>query len=324
MSNAVLARLGIDHTELEQQFTPVVKGRTLILDGDGPAYRVASTTNVITTAIRRYAAAVLTEMSLAGCTSARVHLTAHDCRKADRKLYEGHTATPYQANRKSAKKPPVLETLREELGELGGWSEHNIEVVLNRILEADDAMRIDADKMGDCIIRSDDKDLRQLTQPWFEVSTGRIDRITDPFGWVDIKHTPAGAPKAVGHGHSFVLAQWLMGDKTDGVQGLSRYEGKRVGPVKAVQLVQEWGSVKRCIHKTLQAYAKVEQDALAELEMLWLRRSETDTAYAWLSEQGLHPKWQTWLDALHERHVATLKTRRADNNYELTENTNAE
>lgn len=295
---------GVELGSLPPQFEPPKPGRVLILDGDAAAYKVAATCKTMPTALNHFGTAVLTEMMLTKASSAVVHLTAHNCAKMRRADYP--TIRPYQGNRKDKVKPPLLETLREALGDMGGLDGHDITITLNREMEADDAMRMDAEGLQDAVVSSADKDLRQLTQPWYEASLDKIDVLDDPFGWVGMKHTASGSPKPVGHGHSFVLAQWLMGDSADNVRGLPTYEGRNVGPVKAVELVQEWGSVHECIHRTLHAYAKVKADALAEFEMLWLRRSPSDCGYKWLSEQDLEPKWQAWLDRLHLRHQKIL------------------
>lgn len=296
---------GIELGGLPPQFEPAAPGRVLILDGDSAAYRAALSSGTLGTAINRYNTAVITEMLMTRADRAIVHLTAYDCVKLHRDKYP--TQQKYQSSRKNKDKPPLLEPLREALGELGGIDGHDVSIILNRELEADDAMRSDAELLPDVVISSADKDLRQLTQPWYELSIDKIDYLSDPFGWIDIGHTPSGANKPLGHGHAFVLWQWLMGDTADTVRGLPTYQGKRVGLVRAHELIQKWGTLQECVHRILHAYAKVKVDALAEFEMLWLRRTPKDTGYAWLTSLGIEPRMQAWLDRLHARHKLLLK-----------------
>lgn len=262
---------GIDLRAVEPTFKPAKPGRVLIFDGDAAAYKAAATVKQLDTAVRRFFTDVLTEMFVTQSASARVYLTSADCTKLYRYAYP--SLRPYQGNRTNKAKPPLLEALRERLASGQVELPDGVDVYLHRHMEADDAMRVDAEilgKAGDVVISSEDKDLRQLTQPYFERSTGRIDVLAEPFGWVDVGRTPAGAAKAVGHGHAFVLAQWLMGDTADNVRGLHKYQGGNCGLVTAVELVQRWGSVQECVLQTLRAYASIPQDPLAELEMLWL------------------------------------------------------
>lgn len=301
---------GIDLTSMPPLVQPPKQGRVLILDGDAAAYRAASTVAKLPTGLRKFWSIVLTEMYVTHAESCIVHLTSVDCVKLNRKLYP--TAKPYQANRSGKDKPPLLEALREGLASDMDRPD-NVEVVLNRWGEADDAMRIDAERLqgGDVVVSSADKDLRQVTQPYFESSTGVIDRITDTFGWLKAAYTPSGVLKMQGHGNSFVLGQWLAGDTADNVVGLKRYEGKRIGPGGAIQLINEWGDERTAALNIIKAYAKIRQDPLAELAMLWLIRSPTDSAFKWLLSLDLPGKWVTWLESLDKRHTKILEAAHA-------------
>lgn len=293
---------GVDLTAMPEMVAPPKTGRILILDGDAAAYRAAATVVRLPTAIRKFWSIVLTEMYVTNSESASVHLTSVDCLKLHRKHYP--TAKPYQGNRKGKDKPPLLEPLREALVSSTEKPEY-VSVVLNRFMEADDAMRIEAESLAseDIVISSADKDLRQVVQPYFESSTGLIDRLTDTFGWVGIGYTGSGVAKLKGHGNAFVLAQWLAGDTADNVLGLKTYKDRKIGVVGAAAAVKEWGDERTAILNTLKAYAKIKQDPLAELAMLWLLRSDTDSAFKWLLEHDLPGKWVTWLEALNKRHT---------------------
>lgn len=297
---------GVDLTDMPPLVRQPEKGRILILDGDAAAYRAASTVAKLSTGIRKFWSIVLTEMYVTKAESAIVHLTSFDCAKLHRKVYP--TAKPYQGNRTGKDKPPLLEALREALVE-DKDRPASIDIFLNRYMEADDAMRIDAERLAnnDVVVSSADKDLRQVTQPYFEASIGEIDVLSDTFGWVSLDYTPGGTVKMKGHGNAFVLAQWLAGDPADNVRGLAKYEGKRVGPAKAVELVNEWGCEREAALKIIKAYAKIRQDPLAELAMLWLLRTPDDSAYKWLMSLQLPEKWTKWLTSLHERHTKILE-----------------
>ena len=306
---------GIDLTEMPAFVKSPKEGRVLLLDGDAAAYRAAATVAKLDTAVRKFWTLVYEEMYVTEAATAVVHLTSQDCTKLNRKYYP--TAKPYQGNRKGKAKPPLLEPLRELLGvECQG---ENAEVVLNREMEADDAIISSALMYGDVVISSADKDLRQTTRPYFESTLGFI-RELEGVGWAEIAYTQAGAPKLVGHGQYFLLAQWLAGDPADNVAGLLSYKGRKIGVVGAVKLLEEWSngfhfkSFDECILNIIKAYAKIKQDPLAELAMVYLHHP-SDSAFRWLLDNGLQnldSKWTTWLKRLHARHLQIVNRRLQD------------
>lgn len=273
---------GVDLTTMPPMVKASIDTRTLLFDGDAAAYKAAATSAKMSTAVNRYWELVLEEMFLTQAKRARVHLTSRSCLKCYRHLYPA--AKVYQDNRKGKPKPPLLEELREHLGSTEEVPE-GITVVLNRVVEADDALVGDAYNYGDVVISSEDKDLRQSVHPIFDRYIGEIDVIKDTHGWVDITHTPSGASKLTGHGYAFLLAQWLAGDSADNVAGLKTFEGKKVGVVRAVDLINKWGSTYDCIVNILEAYVSIRQNPLAELELLYLRPSVTSCAMSWLIKQ---------------------------------------
>lgn len=303
---------GIDLSTLPRQFEPAVPGRTLILDGDGPAYRAASTVKTLPTALRRYVTLVLEAMYLANCDRVRIHLTAKGSHKAHRKHYP--TVWPYQDKRSGKPKPALLEPLRElvyraiqdghEMIPANWWCE------LHSYWEADDGIIMDGVQYGDsCVVMSEDKDMRLTSAPYFEMSTGLTDYIDGRYGWVKEKYTDAGNLKVIGHGTKFFWAQMLMGDKADRVRGLEKLDGKLVGEAAALRFIMPIQDESEAANAVLQAYARNKQNPLAEAECLWLRRSHLDSAHRYLSELDLLPHLRQWIDDLHGYHEQVLALR---------------
>lgn len=306
--------LGVDLSGLGEQFEQTVPGRVLLLDGDGAAYRAACTAKTLPTAVSRWMQEVLTEQFITGAQEVRVHLTGQGGAKANRGLYP--TFKPYQGNRSGKPKPALLEPLRELLG-----TEHRLEfrvpeewhVELHRYWEADDALVMDSVQLGDrSVVKSDDKDLRLCPGPYWETKRGKLDVITDRFGWIGEDFTPSLKLKVSGHGTKFFWAQMLMGDSADNVRGLSKLDGKAVAEVGTLEFLQPITNENEAANRVLWAYARNGQDALAEAQMLWLRRSHTDCAYRYLSELDLDANLRTWIDQLHDYHQAVLQQKLGD------------
>lgn len=302
---------GIDLSQLKPQFEPPVPGRILILDGDGPAYRAAATAKTLPTAMRRYVTLVLERMFLTNCDHVRIHLTAKGSRKAHRALYP--TILPYQGGRKGKAKPPLLEPLRGAIAdaiERGDplipekwWSE------LHTYWEADDGIIMDGVLYGDnCVVHSEDKDMRLTSAPYFDLSTGMTDFLEkgDRYGWIAEAFTDGGTLKVKGHGTKFFWAQMLMGDSADYVKGLGRLDGKLIAERGALDFLMPIRNEDEAANAVLAAYARNKQNPLAEAECLWLRRSHEDSAYRYLSELDLHSQIKQWIDDLHGYHQQLL------------------
>lgn len=272
---------GVDVSTLGDQFKGCVAGRTLILDGDGPAYRVAATVKRLDTAIRKYQQAILTEMFLTKSQDCTVHLTCSKSRKAGRGNIIG--VKPYQGQRKGKNKPSLLEPLRQAMTQRQNWLPE-FEVRMHADVEADDAMIAQAHLLKeDGVIWSDDKDLMMTPYPYWRQDLGIIEG-PEPIGWLAEKYTTAGALKIVGRGHMFFWCQMLMGDSADNVQGITKLHGKLCGPAGAYAALKDF----RCIHETanfvLDGYRAADQNPLPEGWFLWLRRWSGDTFYEYLKE----------------------------------------
>lgn len=284
-------------------------GRILLLDADGPAYKAAATVKTLDTAIRKFIKLALTQLFLTNSEHGKLYLTASGCVKAYRDCYP--TVKPYQGNRSGKAKPPLLEPLRCAIARIaaegGAGLPPELSVELHHYWEADDAMIMDAHTQGPLgLIESADKDLRMTPGPYLEQETGVVDIITDRFGWIDEAFTPSGKLKVRGHGTKFFLAQMLMGDKADNVAGLTRLNGALIGERGTLNFLQPITDENEAIDAILTAYARNQQNPLAEAECLWLRRNQHDSAYAYFMEADLNPTFRNWLTELHEYHLELI------------------
>lgn len=282
---------------LEDQFAGVVVGRTLILDGDFPAYALAATKKTVPTAIRHFQQRVLEYMFMAQAQDCSVHLTASDSLKSGR----GHVlaAKPYQGNRKGKAKPAILEPLRQALAQEENWLPE-FTVTLHREREADDGMMIEAHARGNLgVIRSGDKDLRMTPYPYYEESTGLV-LAGAGFGWIDIAHTEGGTVKMTGQGVKFFWGQMLTGDTADNVQGIKRYKGALCGPATGVAALAGVDDPDECANIVIDGYRAIDQNPLPEAMLLWILRHEHETVLDYLRTLQFSPANQQFLlDCFH-------------------------
>lgn len=278
----ILDRFGVDLDDQEEQFAGCVVGRTLIMDGDGAAYKATADAKKFDTAVRRFTTAIYEAMYLTKAEFARVHLTPKGCYKNGRHLLLG--AKPYQANRGGKPKPPLLEPLRSAASSLFQPHE-NVQVFPQYQVEADDAIMIDAYSIENCIVWSEDKDLKIVPCPKYCIETGRVLTLApgNRFGWVGQRFTESGKPKPDGHGTKFFWMQMLMGDTADNVKGILKFDGKLCGEVAALAAIKDIECENHCANLVLNAYRAIKQNPLPEAEALWLKRSHDDSAagYIW-------------------------------------------
>jgi len=275
---------GIDTDAVPDQFDSAVSGRVLIHDGDGDCYVAAATSKRLDTAVRRFQTAMLTRMFLAGASTARIHLTAHNSDKHGR--FRVKAIKPYQGQRKGKDKPALLEPLREAVADNASWLDE-YSVLLHRELEADDGMMQDAYRLGENgVISSADKDLRMTPYLYFEESKGQVMQ-SQPVGWVSVKHTPSGTPKLVGQGPLFFWGQMMCGDTADHIQGILRYEGQKCGPVGAYKALHDVTCINDAANRVLDAYRKIDQNPVAEGWLLWLTRWHKDNVINYMRELSL-------------------------------------
>lgn len=284
---------GVDTSLLPPQFEGHVQGRVLILDGDGPAYKVAATVKTLPTAIRRYQQAVLTDLFLTSAESAHVHLTHEESSKAGRYRIKAHK--PYQGQRSGKEKPPLLAPLRAAVVQEENWLAE-YDATMHYSLEADDGMMMDAYRLGEHgVIVSEDKDLRMTPFAYWEKSKGIL-LPPDPVGQLWIDHTASGTPKLLGHSLKFFWAQMIMGDTADHVQGLLTYEGKKCGPATAYNALRNIGCIHDVANTVINAYRVIDQNPLPEGWLLWLLRRPGDTFWQYLSELEFTTENRQFLD----------------------------
>jgi len=278
---------GVDTDAVPDQFNDFQAGRILILDGDGPAYRVAATVKRLDTAVRNYQQEMLKQMFLTKSMHVRVHLTACDSLKAGRFMV--NAVKPYQGQRKGKSKPSLLEPLREAITDSSNWIPE-FSVVLHREVEADDGMITEAYMHKEnSLIWSDDKDLRMTPYPYWDKERGVVMR-SEPFGYVQMKYTPAGTAKCVGQGPLFFWAQMLMGDTADNIKGVLTYDGKLCGPAGAYSALQHIKCEHAAANTVIDAYRSIDQNPLPEGYLLWLLRWHGDSFVQYVQELSLSDK----------------------------------
>lgn len=265
-----------------QQFEPVVAGRTVLVDGDSLCYQVTAKCAKLETALRRLAVRVYEIMYLTNASTARVHLTPDGCFKNGRRLLK--TVKPYQGQRKNKDKPTLLEPLRQVAPE-NFRSYDDITVESHLKYEADDAIMIDAYRVPNAVVWSEDKDLMIAPCPIYMQDTGTIHTLPvgTRYGFVEAAYTPAGSLKFKGHGTKVFWLQMLCGDQADHVVGLTKYEGKNCGIDTGLKALAHIEDENHAANLVLNAYREINQNPLPEAECLWLLRAEGDSAlnYIW-------------------------------------------
>lgn len=280
-----LSRFGVKRSQIKDEFEGAVAGRTLIMDGDGPAYRAAATSARLDTAIRKYQTAMLTEMFLTQSQYLTVHLTSSDCKKNNRGTIL--SAKPYQGQRSGKAKPSLLEPLRQAMAQPMHWLP-DWDVQFHRDVEADDAMITQSYQLkDDGVVWSDDKDLCLTPYLYWDQELGIIERLENPVGYLVKKYTPAGALKIWGRGVKFFWCQMLMGDSADNVVGIKKLDGRLCGKDGAYQALKDLNTEAELSNFVVSAYKRSGQNVLAEAWLLWLLRTPKDSAYIYLLDCGL-------------------------------------
>lgn len=293
-------KLPIDPGQLTPQFEGFKPGTTLILDGDGPAYVAASKAKTLATAIRNFQQRILELKFLTRCQDAVVHLTPADSYKAGRFLIRA--AKPYQGNRKGKAKPPLLEALREAVGQPHNILHDEYSVVMNREVEADDAMMYDSYRLKENgVIWSEDKDLRMTPWPYYDAEYGKV-MPSAGFGDTGLAYTKSGNIKPIGQGLKFFWMQMLMGDTADNIQGLKKLDGKLCGPVLAYNSLHDIHDENEAANFVLDGYRAINQNPLPEGWLLWLLRWRGDSFWAYLGELNISAENKDFLADCVRRH----------------------
>lgn len=283
--------------------------RVLLYDGDGGCYATSAGVANLSTAQRRFEKDILTAMYLAKCSSARVHLTPKGCLKNNRHLLLG--VNPYQYNRGSSKKPPLLEALRDS-APLYFQDHPDIKVFNQYEVEADDSIMMDVYSMSNGVLVSPDKDLLISPKEQYIPATGEFLTLPegDRFGWISKKvwNTPSGKvnSKVIGKGTAFFLAQMLYGDTADGVKGLQKLNGKLCGAAAALAALEHITCEHDAINTVLDGYRVIDQNPLPEAYAMWLLRYIGDTAYKYLTSNELTSENRAFLEDCYFNRKWTL------------------
>ena len=292
---------GVDLSQLEAQLAPQNSGKILLYDADFCVYKAAATVKRLDTAIRRFYQLVLEDMFLVGCSEAVAYLTPAGCAKCLR--WHLPTAKPYQGQRANRQELPLKAPLKRHLIENPDqYSEQGIQIVSSDYFEADDLFVMDSYSFGDRgILMSQDKDSWLSPMARFDIPTGTVwPALDNPFGWIKWDDTQAMPVRA--HGLKFFWWQMLAGDDADNVKGITLLDGKLCGKRTAFDAIYPITSEQDAAEFVVAAYARNNQDVLAEAECLWLRRSQSDSAYLYLMSLLTTPSLRDWVHSLHEYH----------------------
>lgn len=157
------------------------------------------------------------------------------------------TTAVYKGNRLDTPKPEHHAVLRKHLIE--EWSAQ-----IAQGQEADDAIAIEATKLGDdCVIVSMDKDLDQVAG-WHYNFVKDIAYYIDP-----------------DEGRLRFYCQILMGDNADNIKGIDS-----VGPVRARKILEGAEDEAEMYRRCVEAYDGNEDRVIENARLLWLRRTEDE------------------------------------------------
>lgn len=288
---------GISLDELGAQLeTPAPSDTVLLLDADQAVYKAASTVKRLDTAIRRFYQLVLEDKFYTNAKEVRAYITPSDNFKCGRFLLP--TVKPYQGQRATRAEIPLKAPLKAHLiANPNEYAQQGIEIIFDYQQEADDLIITDSILFGERgLVSSFDKDMNLCRGPKWNPELGTVDTIDDAYGWIEYNKSRG---KVVGHGLAFMFAQMLMGDAADHVAGLTKYKGKNIGPAGAYEFLKDCSTEKGAANKVVAAYAEINQNFLAEMECLFLRRSPDDSAFSYIHPL-LEGDLQKWVEALHQ------------------------
>lgn len=283
--------------------------RVLLYDADGGCYATSAGVANLSTAQRRFEKDVLTMMYLAKCSTARAHLTPKGCLKNNRHLLLG--VNPYQHNRGSSKKPPLLEALRDS-APLYFQDHPDIQIFNQYEVEADDSIMMDVYSMSNGVLVSPDKDLLISPKEQYIPATGEFLTLPEGerFGWVSKKvwNTPSGKvnSKVIGKGTAFFLAQMLMGDSADGVKGILKLDGKLCGAAGTLAALEGITCEHEAVNLVIDGYRVIDQNIIPEGVAMWLLRNPTDHVYKYFISNELTSENRAFLDDCYYNRKWTL------------------
>lgn len=299
MTFNVLEHFKVNQGDIDTFKPSKSSGRLLLYDGDAAAYVHTNGVAKLETALRRFKIDIYEKMFATNCSTARVHLTPRGCKKNNRHLL--NTVKPYQGNRTGKAKPPLLEILRSNAVQ-AFQDDPEIQVLAHHDIEADDGLMIDAFQYDNTCMVSFDKDLRINPFQSYDFDEGKFLSLTDKdtFGWIDRKfwNTPSGkaSSKMIGKGTAFFLAQMVMGDSADNVQGLLKLDGKSCGEAAAYNLLGTIRCEHDAVNKVLDSYRFIDQNPMPEGAAMWLLRSYDDDVYKYFTSLELTTENKAFID----------------------------
>lgn len=209
---------------------PLVQGRLLLIDGDGLCYYCAGNDETSPgEARKRLLEKVAGAQRACGASEVKIVTTARSSHKGHR--YAVARAQPYQGKRSSGHRPKNWEVLREylEAGDVPGAS-----VELTEVAEADDLFSRYAMSHPDCVINTQDKDMRMVPGWHLDWLTNVMFKLGNEFR---IEHDGKV------WGRSWFWSQVLHGDGVDHIPGLPWYTdgslvktGPKKGEVKVIRV----------------------------------------------------------------------------------------
>lgn len=253
----------------------VVAGRLLLADGDGLCYYCAGDDETSPGEARsRLLEKLAAAKRASGSDRVLVLLTGRGSHKGYR--YAVARAKPYQGQRENARRPKNWQYLREFLEQYEG---ELFEVEETQIAEADDLFARYASVHPDCVIYTQDKDMRMvpgwhlnwLTHIMFKL--GKEFRVeADDKVW----------------GRSWFWSQMLHGDTADNIPGLPWYTDGRItksGPNKGKETQHKCGEANKVVVQDLPKMSS-DMGALLLLQPLY-RSCYGDRWLVELLEQGI-------------------------------------
>lgn len=232
---------------------PMEPGLVVHVDGDMLCYECAGNDEVTQGEARQRTINKIEQLrSRSGAEGVVVHMTSPGCHKGERYLIA--TVKPYQASRKSGRRPKNHQYLQDWLT---GYSGSAFKVKVWATREADDGIAACAyfavSKGTKIVIATADKDMRMLPGRHVDWRSGEI--IEVPPGAYDV----VGAENGKQYGTKWFWLQMLQGDAADNIPGLEKY-------------IDENGKAKLCGEKTaekLLARCKTNAAAFAEVYGLY-------------------------------------------------------
>lgn len=212
---------------MNQAQQPLVAGRTLLADGDGLCYYCAGNDETAPGTARHNMLEKLEAARRAsGAEDVMILLTARGSHKGHR--YAIARAKPYQGQRRDHK-PNNWQFLRDtlETGQLPG----HIRVVQTADAEADDLFARYALGHPDCVIYTQDKDMRMVPGVHLDWLT-HVMITLQPGAWAHSVNDKL-------YGRKWFWMQMLQGDQADNIPGLPKYATTDAKGKPALKLVGE-------------------------------------------------------------------------------------